>query len=103
MVDEVVGKVALAIRNVPPLPRPSRSEDDLVVAFDELIDQLGRIIIRLALSVLKTHPAKHVSRKWGSEAAISAAQKFAALAAHPYASFDSLPNPADCSLGWLLR
>ncbi|WP_245476871.1 hypothetical protein, partial [Bradyrhizobium sp. Leo170] len=29
LVDEVVGEVTLAVRNAPPVPRPSRSEDDL--------------------------------------------------------------------------
>ncbi|WP_354249046.1 hypothetical protein [Bradyrhizobium sp. LA2.1] len=43
LVDEVVGEVTLAVRNVPPVPRPSRSEDDLeLAAFDDLIEELGR-------------------------------------------------------------
>lgn len=83
LVDEVVGEVTLAVRNAPPVPRPSRLEDDLeLAAFDELIDELGRTIIQSALSVLETHPAKHVSRELGSEAAMLAALKFAALAAY---------------------
>jgi hypothetical protein len=65
------------------VPRPSRSEDDLeLAAFDDLIDQLDRTITRSALAVLGTHPAKHVSRELGSEAAMLAALKFAALAAY---------------------
>ncbi|MCK1732355.1 hypothetical protein [Bradyrhizobium sp. 142] len=83
MVAEVVGEVTLAVRNAPPVPRPSRSEDDLeLAAFDELIDELGRTITQSAFSVLETHPAKHVSRELGSEAAMLAALKFAALAAY---------------------
>lgn len=80
---EVVGEVTLAVRNAPPVPRPSRSEDDLeLAAFDDLIDQLDRTITQSALAVLGTHPAKHVSRELGSEAAMLAALKFAALAAY---------------------
>ncbi|MCK1326559.1 hypothetical protein IVA94_38375 [Bradyrhizobium sp. 156] len=80
---EVVGEVTLAVRNAPPVPRPSRSEDDLeLAAFDDLFDQLDRTITQSALAVLGTHPAKHVSRELGSEAAMLAALKFAALAAY---------------------
>ncbi|WP_130230076.1 hypothetical protein [Bradyrhizobium sp. Leo121] len=82
LVDEVVGEVTLAVRNAPPVPRPSRSEDDLeLAAFDDLIDEIGQTITQSALSVLETHPAKQVSRELGSEAAMLAALKFAALAA----------------------
>ena len=83
LVDEVVGEVTLAIQNAPPVPRPSRSEDDLeLAAFDDLIDEIGQAITQSALSVLETHPAKQVSRELGSEAAMFAALKFAALAAY---------------------
>lgn len=83
LVDEVVGEVTLAVRNAPLVPRPSRSEDDLeLAAFDGLIDELGRTITQSALSVLEKHPAKQVSRELGSEAAMLAALKFAALAAY---------------------
>ncbi|MHC2585544.1 hypothetical protein ACVMHR_010345 [Bradyrhizobium diazoefficiens] len=83
LMDEVVGEVTLAVRNAPPVPGPSRSEDDLeLAAFDDLIDELGRAMIQSALSVLEKHPAKQVSRELGSEAAMLAALKFAALAAY---------------------
>ncbi|MCP3477869.1 hypothetical protein NLM33_48210 (plasmid) [Bradyrhizobium sp. CCGUVB1N3] len=83
LVDEVVGEVTLAVRNAPPVPRPSRSEDELeLAAFDDLIDGLGRTITQSALAVLETHPARRVSRELGSEAAMLAALKFAALAAY---------------------
>lgn len=83
LVDEVVGEVTLAVRNTPPVPRPSRSEDDLELAvFDDLIGEIGQTITRSALSVLEKHPAKQVSRELGSEAAMLAALKFAALAAY---------------------
>ncbi|WLB24511.1 hypothetical protein [Bradyrhizobium japonicum] len=83
---EIVGlvdEVALAVRNAPPVPRPSRSEDDLeLAAFDDLIDELGQTITQSALSVLEAQTAKRVSRELGSEAAMLAALKFAALAAY---------------------
>lgn len=83
LVDEVVGEVTLAVRNTPPVPRPSRSEDDLELAvFDDLIGEIGQTITQSALSVLEKHPAKQVSRELGSEAAMLAALKFAALAAY---------------------
>lgn len=83
LVDETVGEVTLAVRNAPAVPRPSRSEDDLeLAAFDGLIDELGRTITQSALSVLEKHPAKQASRELGSEAAMLAALKFAALAAY---------------------
>ncbi|MHC2379940.1 MULTISPECIES: hypothetical protein [Bradyrhizobium] len=83
LVDEVVGEVTLAVRNTPPVPRPSRSEDDLELAvFDDLIGEIGQTITQSALSVLEKHPAKQVSRELGSEAAMIAALKFAALAAY---------------------
>jgi hypothetical protein len=79
LVDEVVGEVTLAVRNAPPAPRPSRSEDDLeLAAFDDLIDELGQTITQS----VETHPAKQVSREPGSGAAMLAALKFAALAAY---------------------
>ncbi|UPJ84949.1 hypothetical protein IVB16_41640 (plasmid) [Bradyrhizobium sp. 183] len=80
--DQAVGEVTFAVRNAPPVPRPSRSEDDLELpAFEDLIDELRQAIARSALSVLEKHPAKQVSRELGSEAASLAALKFAALAA----------------------
>ncbi|QHP66065.1 hypothetical protein EI171_00505 (plasmid) [Bradyrhizobium sp. LCT2] len=83
LVDAVVGEVTLAVQNTPPVPRPSRSEDDLELAvFDDLIDELGQTITLSALSVLEKHPAKQVSRELGSEAAMLAALKFAVLAAY---------------------
>ena len=83
LVDEVVGEVTLAVRNTPPVPRPSCSEDDLELAvFDDLIGEIGQTITQSALSVLEKHPAKQVSRELGSEAAMLAALKFAALAAY---------------------
>lgn len=83
LVDEVVGEVELAVRNAPPVPRPSRSETDLdPAAFDDLIDELGRSMIQSATTVLENHPAKLVARELGSEAAMLAALKFAALAAY---------------------
>ncbi|WP_152535892.1 hypothetical protein [Bradyrhizobium sp. Ai1a-2] len=83
LVDEVVGEVTLAVRNAPPVPRPSRTEDDLEPAvFDDLIDELRQVITQSALFVLKTHPANQVSRELGSEAAMLAGLKFAALAAY---------------------
>jgi len=83
LVNEVVGEVTLAVRNAPPVPRPSRTEDDLeLAAFDDLIDELGQTITQSALSVLEKHPAQQVSRELGSEAAMLAALKFAALAAY---------------------
>ncbi|BAR63572.1 hypothetical protein ACVIWV_010365 [Bradyrhizobium diazoefficiens] len=82
LVDEVVGEVTLAVRNAPSTPRPSRSEDDLeLAAFDDLIDELGRAMTQSALSVLEKHSTKQVSGELGSEAAMLAALKFAALAA----------------------
>ncbi len=83
LVDAVVGEVTLAVRNTPPVPRPSRTEGDLELAvFDDLINELGQTITRTALSVLEKHPAKQVSRELGGEAAMLAALKFAALAAY---------------------
>jgi hypothetical protein len=71
LVDEVAGEVTLAVRNAPPVPRPSRSEDDLeLAAFDDLIDEIGQTITQSALSVLEQHLAKQVSRELGSEAAM---------------------------------
>lgn len=83
LVDEVVGEVTLAVRNAPPATRPSRAETDLeLAAFDDLIEEFGRTITQSALSALEDHPAKPVSRELGSEAAMLAALKFAALAAY---------------------
>ncbi|MDX3809055.1 MAG: hypothetical protein QHC89_22060 [Bosea sp. (in: a-proteobacteria)] len=82
LVDEVVGEVTLAVRNVPSAPRPSRSENDLELAlFDELIDELGRTLTHSAMAVLEKRSAQNVSQELGSEATMVAALKLAALAA----------------------
>ena len=100
LVDEVVGEVTLAVRNAPPAPRPSRSEDDLeLAAFDDLIDELGQTITQSALSVLETHPAKQVSREPGSEAAMLAALKFAALAAYTNVGLNDAQDEPRLAMG----
>ncbi|MHC2743933.1 hypothetical protein ACVMFA_009745 [Bradyrhizobium liaoningense] len=67
LVDEVVGEVTLAVRNTPPVPRPSRSEDDLELAvFDDLIGEIGQTITQ---SVFPCWRSIRLSRSHASWAA----------------------------------
>jgi hypothetical protein len=68
LVDKVVGEVTLAVRNAPPAPRPSRSEDDLeLAAFDDLIDELGQTITQSALSVWRRIRRNRSRGSWAAE------------------------------------
>ncbi|MGD9769456.1 MAG: hypothetical protein AB7U62_17615 [Pseudolabrys sp.] len=83
MVDEVVGEVALAVKNAPPAARPSCSGNDReLLVFEALIDELGETITRAAMAVLDKQPAANLARGLGSEATMLAALKLAALSAY---------------------